>query len=522
VSDAWTSERLFDETNQIELEWPGQVGWVSQVITQLSQEQCSAREAGLLAGFWLLHFVHQVRAVTAEGTLSDPSSEVDFTLLVSESRRKQVLADFKDATERRKIDELIRTVWRTRNLPENLSILPLVEDGRLGRLRRPSRLGFAALRRMRPGAEKILIADPYLKIRRATYANAMVSTSRWATWLRGADEDLRVHSEIDTDARLAMAKSVSISSQNDLIKALIPLLIPYGYCESRRDTRRQVLCNWSQQPKVLYTATGLQMSLVVQHMAAAWGSKGTLISTHQHGGHTGLDYRHVLEDLEVNLSDIYYTFGWTDSRSNVRPLVIPSPLGRARKSDNTVLLMSLESAPFVYRLQPFCLPEHVTKCLEESQRFLSSISADVEISIRANHDVQSILKPSNVTARLADVVGSGPKSASKFGLVVHNYLGTSWLETLAMDIPTVCFIPPGIHKFRLAAQPFADALIRVGVLHYSGLEAAKFINSLRGNPTAWWQSAEVQEARESFVARYANFSDNWLEAWTEEFERLLG
>jgi len=31
----------------------------------------------------------------------------------------------------------------------------------------------------------------------------------------------------------------------------------------------------------------------------------------------------------------------------------------------------------------------------------------------------------------------------------------------------------------------------------------------------------VQEAREAFVARYANFSENWLPAWMEEFERLL-
>jgi len=31
----------------------------------------------------------------------------------------------------------------------------------------------------------------------------------------------------------------------------------------------------------------------------------------------------------------------------------------------------------------------------------------------------------------------------------------------------------------------------------------------------------VQEARGSFVARYANFSDDWLDAWQDEFESLL-
>jgi putative transferase (TIGR04331 family) len=129
----------------------------------------------------------------------------------------------------------------------------------------------------------------------------------------------------------------------------------------------------------------------------------------------------------------------------------------------------------------------------------------------------------NAQAKIDEDAGLTPGSvaASRAALVVHNYLGTSWLETLAMNVPTVCFYDPEFYRPRAEARPLLDALVRVGVLHYSGSEAAKFVNSLRGNPTAWWQSAEVQEARESFVARYANFSDNWLEAWTEEFERLL-
>ncbi|MGA1654763.1 MAG: hypothetical protein ACO39D_01295, partial [Ilumatobacteraceae bacterium] len=62
---------------------------------------------------------------------------------------------------------------------------------------------------------------------------------------------------------------------------------------------------------------------------------------------------------------------------------------------------------------------------------------------------------------------------------------------------------------------------RVGIIHYSGREAARFVNSLRGDPAAWWKSAEVQEAREAFVARYANFSVDWSDAWQDEFESLL-
>jgi putative transferase (TIGR04331 family) len=117
--------------------------------------------------------------------------------------------------------------------------------------------------------------------------------------------------------------------------------------------------------------------------------------------------------------------------------------------------------------------------------------------------------------------GFGAKSIAISTLVIHNYLGTSWLESLAMNVPTICFLPRGIHAFRATAQPFADRLQQVGILHHSGRDAAKFVNGFRGDPSSWWNSAEVQEAREAFVARYANFSDSWLEAWQSEFESLL-
>jgi putative transferase (TIGR04331 family) len=115
----------------------------------------------------------------------------------------------------------------------------------------------------------------------------------------------------------------------------------------------------------------------------------------------------------------------------------------------------------------------------------------------------------------------GAKAASRYRLVVHNYLGTTWLETLAMNIPTVCFYDPAVFRPRESARPYFELLTRVGVLHHSGAAAARFVNDLRGDPASWWQKSEVQEARETFVARYANFKADWLPGWLQEFERLL-
>lgn len=105
--------------------------------------------------------------------------------------------------------------------------------------------------------------------------------------------------------------------------------------------------------------------------------------------------------------------------------------------------------------------------------------------------------------------------------VVHNYLGTSRLETLAMNIPTNCFFDPDTYAFRPEAQPYLNALEQVGILHHSGGDAARFALSLRRHVAGWWNKPDVQNARSNFVARYANFSPDWPRQWTEEFERLV-
>ncbi|MFM8968662.1 MAG: hypothetical protein ACKOI3_00120 [Actinomycetota bacterium] len=186
--------------------------------------------------------------------------------------------------------------------------------------------------------------------------------------------------------------------------------------------------------------------------------------------------------------------------------------------------MSLPVTSHFYRLQPFLIPYHITRAVEETVSFAKALDDRRTLCVRSSGEAvfpMHRLQGSRATLTKDNGREAGAKAASRARLVVHNYLGTTWLETLAMNIPTVCFFDPRVFRPRETARPFFEVLQRIGVLHHSGVEAAKFVNGLNGDPSAWWQSAEVQEAREAFVARYANFSENWLPAWMEEFERLL-
>ncbi len=65
-----------------------------------------------------------------------------------------------------------------------------------------------------------------------------------------------------------------------------------------------------------------------------------------------------------------------------------------------------------------------------------------------------------------------------------------------------------------------EELKSVGVLHKSADSASDMVLDVLDNPQEWWQSDEVQEARLSFVEKYARLEDSWLNTWKEEFTQI--
>lgn len=380
------------------------------------------------------------------------------------------------------------------------------------------------LSRFGSSSAQIAITAPYLKVSGGSELRAAWRARRELRW--DIDRQPRLPpSTVNEAARKSVAIAALQSDDTDrFLRALIAITAPLDLVENF-----WALHSWASKqdftPKFWYTATAQHTSTAFMHRMAIARERGGRLLVHQHGGGYGIDEQHLGEDHDIAVSDRFYTFGW--SRADQPSRVVPLPTAMPQRSQGTpqgVLLMSLPVTTEMYRLQPFCLPSHIERAVTLSSDFVMRLAAKTKITLRhSGRDRFPMVRLAGAEATIVEDVGAGPgsRAASRAALVVHNYIGTSWLETLAMNVPTVCFYDPEFYRPRAEARPFLDALVRVGVLHYSGSEAAKFVNSLRGNPTAWWQSAEVQEARAAFVARYANFSDNWLEAWTEEFERLL-
>lgn len=94
-------------------------------------------------------------------------------------------------------------------------------------------------------------------------------------------------------------------------------------------------------------------------------------------------------------------------------------------------------------------------------------------------------------------------------LVIVNYISTTHLETLSMNIPTIILIDESLYSMNLQNMSFFDSFIDVGILHTSPKKAAEFLESIYDSIYDWWLDSKVQKARQEFLKVNFESSENF-------------
>ena len=104
-------------------------------------------------------------------------------------------------------------------------------------------------------------------------------------------------------------------------------------------------------------------------------------------------------------------------------------------------------------------------------------------------------------------------------LCISSYNGTSALETLSANFPTILYWPENLFQIRKDAISYFDYLADVGIYHKNPESAGNHINKIINNLDEWWNQDYVQEARKLFVSKYALTDKKWATYWREELLR---
>lgn len=498
-------------------------GLLSQLTTLINEFHQSSHSLGyidLIAGSWLEGFSHQVyfswREVNAGFAASATSSLPIFGRAIDATRMGNADSGWHEHL-RGVVCQLLDG-----GLPKNWTANQKsvkIETANASKIS-----GF--LRNVSTKNPKVLITSPGFRCPPQDFIPTLM---RWRSWvsMNSLDYPISIKTNFEFSWRKArsLACGSSPSSFRDLIMMLMPLYIPVALLEGLEKYRSAVLSLPLSRPLVVYSANGLYGNLTFKLLMAEWRKYGTKLLYHQHGGGYGLEPQLAVEDYEIRVSDKFYSWGWQKAGESVYPLSPAMPLKKKNECFNQILVVCLDLPKVPYKLMFAPMPGTIETMHQDTCLFLEKISDLKNLIIRPYPEDYGwgILQKMREVAPQA-IFDTGSKLVNLMlssQLVVMNYLGTSWLETLGLNIPTICFYDPEVILFNEESQKYVDSLHAVGVLHYSGKEAADFIKQINGDINGWWGKLEVQQARNDFVKKYANFSENWQQEWEREFESTI-
>ena len=226
------------------------------------------------------------------------------------------------------------------------------------------------------------------------------------------------------------------------------------------------------------------------------------------------------EDHQINISDKFLTWGWAKlGASKISPLGNIKLINKKIKYDSNgcALLIGMAMPRYSYYLFAIPVAGQFLEYFEEQKIFLNSLSKILRqnVVIRSNRldfdwGLASRFKDEvpEVTVDLG--IQDIRKLIKKSRLYISTYNATTFLESLAWNVPTIIFWNEKHFELSDDAQPYFQLLKSVGIFHNSPQAAAKHMTYIWDNVDDWWLSDSVQNARMVFCNQFSRNPKNYL------------
>lgn len=312
--------------------------------------------------------------------------------------------------------------------------------------------------------------------------------------------------------------SSSDSEFEKILNHFIPLQIPKVYLEGYKSLMKVALSQkLPSKTQCVVTAT----EHIVNDNFKAWVSiqveLGSKLCIRQHGGHYGIGKLSFQENHEILISHKYLTWGWTKIGSdNILPFghFLRKPFFKIKTySKNCTAVVVMNSVPRYSYWMYSCTVSAVQfnryceDCFEFIELLDDIISSRLIVRLNKNDfENQQFLKWKNRFPGVKIDSGSCNMNyhLNNSKIIISTYNATVFLESLAMNKPTLFFWDPYYWELRESADTFFLELEKAGIFHKSPKSAALHLNNIWTRIDDWWLSNEVQMACKSFCDKYVS------------------
>lgn len=306
----------------------------------------------------------------------------------------------------------------------------------------------------------------------------------------------------------------SLSRFEVCARALIPAQIPAVYLEGYQQLVQQAAgLPWPKTPKLIWTSNSYWADDTFKAWAAAKVERGTPLVIGQHGGGYGMNLFEFSEEHQLAICDRYFTWGWAEpGLVKLKPtgaLKLASLSKLSPKKQTNALLVAWTHPKHACSIASSPTASQWLAYFDNQCTFVSNLTETVRQTLKVR------LAPSDCgwdqvarwrdrfpTLQLDDGRSQFASLIRKSRLLIGTMNGTTYLESIILNVPTVIFWNPQHNELRASAIPYFEDLKRVGIFHESPESAAEHVNRIWENVDAWWESPELQAVLKHFTTRY--------------------
>lgn len=323
----------------------------------------------------------------------------------------------------------------------------------------------------------------------------------------------------------ALRKRLALNASNQqgydqFVRVMLMEILPTCYLEGYQTlTQKAQAIPWPENPKFIFTSNNFDTDEIFKVWAGSKVEQGVPYIIGQHGNNYGTA-RYCISEMEcVATSDKFITWGWTAGDPKHTPAFIFKTVGKKRLeiNKNGGLLLIEVTGP--HRIQTWDSYSEFQNYLDEQFQFVNTLPKPIhdKLIVRLHFAYNKFsffeeMRWRDISPATRLELGNESiwKLIARSRLVVHSYDSTGILETLSMNIPTICFWRGGLDHLRPEAKPFYELLRNAGILQDTPEAAAEKVAAVWDDVPGWWKSQKVQEARVRFCNRYARIEKNPL------------
>ena len=272
---------------------------------------------------------------------------------------------------------------------------------------------------------------------------------------------------------------------------------------------------WPANPKFIFTSNNCFYDEVFKAWTARQVGRGVPYVVGQHGNGYGT---HASNDNlpEMVATDRFLTWGWRDDSIEKVPAFVFTIAGRGGDpvpTPNGGLLLVENTVSPRYTPEDSYFPHGQYQ--EDQFSFVDElpdrIRDNLTVRLYGTHRTlawndQQRWRDRFSSVRLETGQVKFNKLVAQSRLTVYSYDSTGLLESLALNLPTMCFWRDGFNHVSPKAKPYYELLRKAGIFVDKPRCVASLVAVRWDAIHAWWNSDEVQVPRKAFCAQYARTS----------------